>query len=346
MSKSVCASRFAFLYACCLVATPTGGATATSPATATAPARELALDLGDGGQLKLAPIPPGRFFMGSSDEQRTAIIKALTDAGLARAQAAEFVKDESPRHEVTISQPFHMGITPVTVDQFAAFVKETGYNTGAERSGGSLNIDIGREKLRARSVRGASWREPGFEQKGDHPVVHVDWKDAQAFCAWLSKKSGHTVRLPTEAQWEYACRAGSDTIYAWGDNPDDGKGWANCADHTLQTKMDATPAFAFFAWDDGFVYTSPVASFKANAFGLHDMIGNVWQWCEDRWSPYGKDALTDPAGPEAGRVRVLRGGSWNRLPARCRPAHRGPGDPSHRDNNYGFRVVVIERIEK
>lgn len=206
-------------------------------------------------QLKLAPIPPGKFLMGSSDEQRKAIIKALADAGLAEARAAEFVKDESPQHEVTISKPFHMGITHVTVDQFAAFVKDTGYKTAAERAGGSFNIDIGQGKLQARPVRGASWRKPGFEQKGDHPVVHVDWNDAQAFCAWLSKKSGHTVRLPTEAQWEYACRAGSNTIYAW----------ANCADQTLKKKMDATPAFAFFAWDDGFVYTSPVASFKAKA---------------------------------------------------------------------------------
>jgi formylglycine-generating enzyme required for sulfatase activity len=150
----------------------------------------------------------------------------------------------------------------------------------------------------------------------------VDWNDARAFCDWLSKKSGQAVRLPTEAQWEYACRAGTNTIYAWGDNPDDGKGWANCADQTLKKKMDATPAFAFFTWDDGFVYTSPVGTFKANAFGLHDMIGNVWQWCDDSFGAYDKDAAIDPVGARSGVIGRL----YVQLRAVRRMRLRGPAE--------------------
>jgi len=282
----------------------------------------LTLDLGGGATMKLVLIPAGKFMMGSP--------------------ATEKDRDgDEVQHEVTISKPFYMGITPVTVDQFAAFVKDSGYKTDAEKDGGSFGLEIKDGTLTVKKVDGCSWRSPSFDQKGDHPVVQVSWNDARAFCDWLSKKSGKTVVLPTESQWEYACRAGTKTTYLWGDNPDDGKGWANCADQSLKKKLPNAPAaWTFFNWDDGFVFTSPVASFKANAFGLYDMTGNVWQWCGDWYGDYPGGAVTDPTGPASGFLRVLRGGSWINFTDVCRSAYRNFYNPGIRNYFYGFRVVV------
>jgi formylglycine-generating enzyme required for sulfatase activity len=150
------------------------------------------------------------------------------------------------------------------------------------------------------------------------------------------------VVLPTEAQWEYACRAGTTTAYPWGDNPDDGNGWANCADQSLNNKLlNISAGSAFFSWDDGFVFTSPVGSFKANAFGLYDMTGNAWQWCQDWYGDYEKAAVTDPTGVDAGIFRVMRGGSWNVSPMICRSACRYWNDPGNEFDNGGFRVAVL-----
>ncbi|MCX5683322.1 MAG: SUMF1/EgtB/PvdO family nonheme iron enzyme, partial [Planctomycetota bacterium] len=165
----------------------------------------LTLDLGGGATMKLVLIPAGKFLMGSPATEK------------------DRSKDEV-QHEVMIGKPFYMGITSVTVDQFAAFVKDSGYKTDAEKDGFSVVFEIKDGTSMKKEVDGCSWRNPGFDQKGDHPVVQVSWNDARAFCDWLSKKSGKTVVLPTESQWEYACRAGSKTAYLWGDNPDDGKG--------------------------------------------------------------------------------------------------------------------------
>ena len=143
----------------------------------------------------------------------------------------------------------------------------------------------------------------------------------------------------------YACRAGTTTAYPWGDNPDDGKGWANCADQSLKKKLPNAPAdWTFFSWDDGFVFTSPVGSFKANAFGLYDMIGNAMQWCGDRYGEYEKGAVTDPTGAETGGLRVLRGGAWDNHPWRCRSARRYGRTPDARCDG-GFRVVVSAGVD-
>jgi formylglycine-generating enzyme required for sulfatase activity len=320
------------------------GATATgawAEPPAAQPAKELALDLGNGASMKLALIPAGKFTMGSPDEEKKAAVKEAVAAGIPEAKATDAFKDEV-QHEVTISKPFYMGVTHVTVDQFAAFVKDSGYKTDAEKDGWAVGFEIKDGKFDFKKVDGCSWRNPSFDQKGDYPVVQVSWNDAQAFCDWLSKKSGKTVVLPTEAQWEYACRAGTTTAYPWGDNPDDGKGWANCADQSLKTKLPNPPAnWTFFSWDDGFVFTSPVASFKPNAFGLYDMIGNAWEWCSDRYGDYDKGAVTDPTGAETGGLRVLRGGSWYGIPRYCRSAYRSRDDPDGRSGDGGFRVAVV-----
>ena len=285
------------------------------------PAKELKLDLGNNVTMKLVLIPAGKFLMGSPE----------TEKGRD--------KDET-QHEVTISKPFYMGITHVTVDQFAAFVKDSGYNTDAEKDGWSLAFEIRDGKLDVKRVDGLSWRNSSVDQKGDHPVVFVSWNDVRVFCDWLSKKSGMTVDLPTEAQWEYACRAGTTTAYPWGDNPDDGKGWGNCADQSLSKKLPNT-GWQYFHWDDGFAFASPVWSFKANAFGLHDMIGNASQWCCDRYGNYGKGAAVDPKGADRGVLRVLRGGSFYGIPADCRSASRVKDAPEDRGGFFGFRVVAL-----
>ena len=288
-----------------------------------AKAKELALDLGNKVTLKLVQIPAGKFLMGSPESEKDR-------------------DKEEIQHEVTISKPFYMGITHVTVDQFATFVKDSGYKTDAEKDGSSVGSEIKDGTLDLKMVDGCSWRNPSFDQRGDHPVVQVSWNDAKAFCDWLSKKTGKTVSLPTEAQWEYACRAGTKTAYPWGDDPDGGKGWANCGDQRLKKKLpNAAAAWMFFGWDDGFVFTSPVGSYKANAFGLYDMNGNAWQWCQDRYGDYEKGAATDPTGAATGASRVLRGGSWLDLPRFCRAAYRNRHSPGYRHTyRLGFRVVL------
>jgi formylglycine-generating enzyme required for sulfatase activity len=284
--------------------------------------KEMALDLGNNVTMKLVRIPAGKFLMGSPETEKD------RDA-------------DEVQHEVTISKPFYMGITHVTVNQFAAFVKDSGYKTDAEREGWSLGVDISKGELQKKRIPGASWRNPSFEQTGDHPVVQVSWDDARMFCEWLSKRSGRNVCLPTEAQWEYACRAGTRTACFWGDNPDDGKGWANGPDQSLSKTLTHPPTgLTFFTWDDGYVFTSPVGRFKPNAFGLYDMIGNVTQWCSDWHEEYKTVAVTDPTGAATGRDHILRGGAWYGNPAACRSAIRGLGDVSLRSVRCGFRVTV------
>ena len=320
LAMAVVAAVLAMLFAG--AATPSATATVHS----SQPAKELTLDLGDKITLKLVPIPPGKFLMGSPETEK------------------DRVTDET-QHEVTISKSFFMGMTHVTVDQFAAFVKDSSYKTEAEKEGNSFGFDIKDGQLNFNQVAGCSWRNPGFEQKGDHPVVQVSWNDAQVFCGWLSKKSGKSVVLPTEAQWEYASRAGSKAAYAWGDNPDDGKIWANGADQSLKRKVPNMPTgMMYFSWDDGFVFTSPVGTFKANAFGLQDMTGNAFQWCQDYLGGYKKGADTDPIGAPTGVLRVMRGGSWDGTPKVCRSARRIMNLPTGRASDVGFRVVVAADV--
>lgn len=293
------------------------------------------LDLGQGVRMKLVKIPAGKFMMGSPLGEWC----REDDEGLATSPGSP--STYSPQIEVTISKPFYMGMTPVTVDQFAAFVKDTGYKSDAEKVGWSYGFEMTiLHGLEHKHVKGCSWRDPSFNQGGNHPVVQVSWNDAQAFCDWLSRKSGKTVVLPTEAQWEYACRAGAKTAFPWGYSSDDGEGWANSADQSLW-KMGLGPDVNYSSWDDGFAFTSPVASFKANAFGLYDMVDNVWQWCEDRYGRYQVGPVTDPTGDKAGDLRVLRGGSWLTSPWGLRSAFRLAGRADERDDNEGFRVVVL-----
>jgi formylglycine-generating enzyme required for sulfatase activity len=303
-----------------------------SPAAGTPAAelpKDLTLDPGAGAPLRLVLLGPAEFRMGSP-----------------QAEMRRF-HDEWPQRTIRLTRPFYVAVHPVTRGQFGAFVKDSGYATEAEREGWALVWSGGRWE----KVEGASWRKPGFDQDDDHPVVSVSWNDAVEFCQWLSRRSGRTVRLPTEAQWEYACRADVATLYPWGDDPEAGAGWCNAADQAgrrASPRRPAHPGGQAFAWDDGYPFTSPVGRFKANAFGLFDAIGNVWQWTAD-WSDrsylweapgHWKPSRTDPTGPDSGAYRVTRGGSWHAGPPQCRLASRRIEPPALRHNALGFRVAA------
>jgi len=241
--------------------------------------------------------------------------------------------DDETQHKVTLTRGFLMGMTHVTRGQFAAFVQDSGHQTEAEKDGRASVFDEKGFSM----VKGASWRSPGFDQSDDHPVVEISWNDAMAFCNWLSKKEGKHYRLPTEAEWEYAARAGAQTAYGWGNDPDDGRGWGNCGDQTAKQKLSNLVAFS---WADGYVFTSPARAFRPNAFGLYDMIGNAWEWCNDWYGPYPAGDAIDPHGADGGRTRVLRGGSWRHGPRFCRCASRDYIVPAPQNNLIGFRVVL------
>ncbi len=268
--------------------------------------------------IEMVFIPAGEFMMGSP--------------------AGEAGRDgDEVQHRMRITKPFYMGKYHVTRGQFAAFVKDSNYKTDAEKEGWSFAI----EGQKFGKVDGVSWVKPGFDQTDAHPVVCVSHNDAAAFCGWIGAQSGSATRLPTESQWEYACRAGTRTAYQWGDNPDDGKGWCNAADQTVKAQFPN--ATVFFNWADGFVFTSPVGSFKANAFGLYDMHGNAWEWCQDWYGPYESAAggvVDDPQGPANGALRVLRGGSWLNTPRNCRSGNRLGSSPDLRCFDAGFRLSL------
>ena len=254
--------------------------------------RVLRLDLGKGVTLDLVRIKKGTFKMGSPESDK------------------EAYRDEKPQHTVELTKDFYIGKYEITRAQFARFVDDTGYKTEAEKASSS-----------------STWENPGFTQTDDHPVLYVSWNDADAFCKWLKKKTGKAIQLPTEVQWEYACRGGETTKYFTGDDPESLKGYAN----------NAKGGFKF---DDGYKYTSPAGKFLPNGFGLHDMTGNVREWCNDRgYEEYTGDKRTDPKGPDSGIGRILRGSAWGDLPGLCRCACRGRIDPAYRIINLGFRVA-------
>ncbi|MCA9728003.1 MAG: formylglycine-generating enzyme family protein [Candidatus Eisenbacteria bacterium] len=269
--------------------------------------------------MAMVKVPAGKFQMGS-------------DASDAMAQA-----DERPAHPVQITRAFEISANEVTVDQFRAFVKATQYVTEAERDpAGGWAYDPASGK--PRQVKRCSWRNPGFEQGADSPVVEVSWEDAGAFCAWLGKQEGRTYRLPTEAEWEYACRAGTTTRFWTGDDAQTLQGAANVADRSQRGVVAGLSSMA--PWNDSHPFARPVGAEKANPFGLYDMSGNVREWCAD-W--YGADAYAsspakDPHGPTDGSTHVTRGGAWVDGPERVRSAQRGMETVPF-GSAIGFRIV-------
>jgi len=240
--------------------------------------------------------------------------------------------DEKPVHEVCVGD-FHMGKYEVTVGQFRKFVNETDYRTDAEKGDGCYTF-TGTEW---KKVGDANWRNPGFSQGDDHPVVCVSWNDATAFAGWQTRRSGRSYRLPTEAEWEYAARSGGKRYkYSWGNGSPSG----NIADESAKRKF---PNWTIWeGYDDGYVFTAPVGRFAATEQGLHDMTGNVWEWCQDWYGEkyYANSSKNNPNGPDSGQYRVLRGGSWSTKPRHVRAAYRIRDDPDNRNSDYSFRLVL------
>lgn len=312
--------------------------------------------------MTLLKIPAGEFNRGMTDDHK---LRANHPNTL--EQGADLT-DERPAHPVKLSKSFWLAEKEVTVGQFRKFVEATNYQTTEEKSGkGSLAFNPVEKEGVARFVLKAdcTWKNPGFEQSDDHPVTCVSWQDANAFCEWLSKQEGAKYRLPTEAEWEYAARAGQDTIYVGGDKPASVYAFGNIGDAALEAAHPGTVKRQHLTLTpeeqlDGVVYTSPVGKFKPNAWGLYDTHGNVWEWCSDRYYDRyyqelhkaardprsGKLALTiDPKGPETtpqhkyGDWRSMRGGSWYTGPMASRSASRSFGEASDAFCYTGFRVA-------
>lgn len=240
-------------------------------------------------------VPAGSFDMGSDD--------AEVEFAVRLGAKSEQVQDEKPSHKVSVKQ-FALSVTEVTRDQFEAFVAESRYRP----EGFCFGLDD-QKKVQFGGER--TWENPGFPQQGDHPAVCLTWWDAKAYAAYLSRKTGHKYRLPSEAEWEYAARAGSTTSRHWGENNEDACQHANVADAVAVKAFKLDPA-KFFSCTDGYVFTAPVAKFKPNAFGLHDMMGNASEWTEDCYSTSYNGAPTNGSVWSAGNcdLRVIRGGSW------------------------------------
>jgi formylglycine-generating enzyme required for sulfatase activity len=238
---------------------------------------------------------------------------------------------ERPQHPVAFRYPFAVGKYDVTRGEFAAFVAETGYDPAKEGCQGLSGTGF------QQSAK-YSWRNPGFPQTDDHPVVCVSWNDAQAYLQWLGRKTGKSWHLLSEAEWEYSARAGTKTPYWWGASVDTGCVFANMADISAKT---AFPFWGVTGCDDRHVYTSPVGFYAPNPAGLYDISGNVWQWLGDCWTRDYSHAPENGATQLAGRcnVHVIRGGAWNDRPRGIRLAYRAKGRSEVRAAGIGFRVA-------
>ncbi len=283
--------------------------------------------------MRFVKVPRGSFEMGTTDAQIELILKLFSDV------KREDIADEQPAHRVEISA-FELSAFEITVSQFRKFVNETGYQTDAERDGkGGYGFDQADNNFKQDAKY--TWRNAGFPQTDEHPVVNVSYNDAVAFCDWLSgKRDGRVYRLPTEAEWEYACRGGSDSLYSNGDEPDALATIGNVADASAKAKF---ANWKTIAGNDGYVFTSPVGRFQPNKYGVFDMTGNVWEWCLDYYDKdyYKGSPSSDPHGPAKATLRVSRGGGWRGNGRFCRSASRSRSTPEFRNYNLGFRVARV-----
>jgi formylglycine-generating enzyme required for sulfatase activity/serine/threonine protein kinase len=283
---------------------------------------------------KLVYIPPGKFVMGSPKSEQDWLRKTYGE-GIGRSAAQE------TQHEVEFTKGFCLGIHELTIGEFRKFVASTGYRTEPETDGkGGSGYDETADKF-SQDVK-YTWRNLGFAVTDAHPAANVTWNDAKAFCSWLSLKEGKTYRLPTEAEWEYACRGGTKTAYQGGDDPESLALIGNVTDGTFKAKFPKTIASAAIAAQDGYVFSAPVGQYRKNGFGIYDMHGNVAEWCED-WHDkdyYSRSPAQDPPGASTGTNRVFRGGSWHSNPRLCRSAQRTSFPPTFRKEYLGFRLVL------
>jgi len=296
--------------------------TASVPATPVHSTAAIWIDPTTG--MKFVRIPGGSFQMGNPEYMKVGD------------------RDEGPVHEVCVDE-FYMGRYEVTVGEFSRFSEATGYrNEGTPRD--LCYMVTGDRWLRTKQK---NWRHHNYNQEENEPAVCLSWEDAQAFAEWLSSHEGGQIyRLPSEAEWEYAARAGSDTSRFWGDDPNEACNYANVHDQTSRLENK-------FTWtehncDDGYARTAPVGSYQPNAFGLYDMLGNVWEWCQDRYSRgyYSRIDGNNQSGSSSPiRQRVTRGGSWANEPTYVRSTLRSRILPHIRFDYVGFRLVYSPERE-
>lgn len=274
-------------------------------------------------------VKAGRFVMGSQQS-----VEEIDKLG---GRNAQLYNQETPIHSVKISQPYLMSATPITRGQFRSFIEAAAYITDAQR--GRLVTGIDERGLNRKD--GLYWEQVDFDQDDSHPVVCISYNDAMAFCQWLGKQENRVYHLPTEAQWEYAAKAGTNTMFWWGDEFNRLTPMANISDQSLVLwkRENFTRKQHDMKWDDKFAFTSPVASFPANPWGFYDMLGNVSEWCRDWQANYVAQDLTDPQGPAQGRNRIVRGGSWYYYPVYCRASFRTGYRPERSYTTVGFRIV-------
>jgi formylglycine-generating enzyme required for sulfatase activity len=282
---------------------------------------------------RMVALPGGSFTMGSPESE------------------PERKKFEGPRSGVAVAA-FAMGESEVTRAQYAVFVQDTHrpdpaagcFNFGFNELFDSSDVDA--EVMDPRT----SWHAHSFAQTDDHPVTCVSWQDAHDYAAWLARRTGKPYRLPSEAEWEYAARGGTTSIFFWGVDETGACRHANVADTSLRrenrtvrkqiedAQRAGSSAVRFVECDDGFAYTEPVRRHPPNAFGLYDVIGNVWEYVADCW----QEALPDTGAAhdaEDCAYRRVRGGSWDDAPAELRSARRSRVKPDAPRNDAGFRVA-------
>jgi len=271
-------------------------------------------------------VPEGEFVMGATTSRWDRMIRPWGGG-----HAWYHVPDQGPRHRLRLSA-FWIDRTEVTVAMFRRFVEETGWVTTAEREGGGRPYRTGPQDQEWPITQGVEWRHPrapDSEARGDHPVVHVSWDDADAYCTWAE------ARLPTEAEWEKAARGIDERIYPWGDSFD-GLRLNYCDDQCAVYWRDSE-------FDDGYAYTAPVGSYPGGAspYGALDMMGNVWEWVSDWYSEsyYSVSPAQDPPGPRSGTQRAMRGGAWYDL-GFFRVTLRWRNEPDDRYEDVGFRCAL------
>lgn len=267
---------------------------------------------------EMVVVPSGSFLMGSGAPERY----LANAAGL----SVEITAHESPQHAVQVTS-FAAGRYAVTKAEFAAFVRSSGYRTEAEQGDGCW-IRAGKEWKKDPAN---NWRNAGFTQQDDHPVVCVSWNDAQAYVQWLNRMSGQNYRLLSEAEREYAARAGTQTAFWWGDSITSAQ-----ANYDGNFSYNGSPKGQYRQ------ATVPVNSFRANPFGLYNMHGNAWEWTQDCWHNTYTGAPTDGSAWMTGCIgdyRVLRGGSWTESPEHSRSANRQWAIPAVRISLNGFRLA-------
>ena len=271
--------------------------------------------------------PTGERWRDCDECPEVVVIPAGTFAMGSPVSEADRYDREGPPHEVTIAEPFAIGVYEVTRDEYSRFVRAT--NHASEEQSCLVNEGDAWVEL-----AGMSWRNLPFPQTVRHPAVCVSWNDAVAYVTWLSQVAGVEYRLPSAAEWEYAARAGSSSPWFWGASSEKQCEFANGADNA-----------SGFPWrihcDDGYAKASLVGAFRANAFGLHDMLGNAWEWVQDCFNWDYTGAPTDGSAWEEGdcSARVMRGASWASTPKYLRVAHRAGERPGFRSDYTGFRVA-------